>query len=75
MSKAEIIAELSRLDAADLADVREWLERLPRGQAVSEVGLAPRSGKATVRTPRLARPADASAFAKQVVELPRDAAV
>lgn len=70
MSAAEIIAELPRLTAAELAEVQAKLRELElKRDAVASKTLPPRA--AHVRTPRLARPEQAQDFVKHVVELGR----
>lgn len=72
MSKAEILAELAHLSPDDLAEVRARLDRLARDQTATASNGAPIP---TVRipTPRLADPARAADFRKQVTELPAHA--
>ncbi|HEV8608392.1 MAG TPA: hypothetical protein VGQ99_23870 [Tepidisphaeraceae bacterium] len=72
MSKTEIMAELAHLSPQDLAEVRAWLDRLARDKGASRSGpsAAPR-----IRSPRLANPAQAKDFIKQVRELPPHAGV
>ena len=66
MSTAEIIAELPRLTAEELAQVQAKLRELVEpGRAVPQ---SPR-----IRSPRLARPEQAKDFIKHVVELAPDA--
>jgi hypothetical protein len=63
MSTAEIIAELSRLSAEELAEVQvKMRELVEAGRAVPRM-----------HSPRLARPEQAKDFIKQVVELAPDA--
>jgi len=66
------MAELAHLSAQDLAEVREWLERLSRERATSPAASAP---PPRMRSPRLAKPAQYRDFIKQVTELPPHAAV
>jgi hypothetical protein len=68
MSKAEIIAELAHLSPQDLADVRAWLDRLSLDKTASTSGKAG-TVSARIRSPRLAKPAQATDFTKQVTEL------
>jgi hypothetical protein len=78
MSTAEIIAELPRLSAAELAQVDAKLrELLAPGRASVQDGAAARTkpiaaaaaGAAPrIHTPRLARPEQSKDFIKQVVE-------
>jgi hypothetical protein len=71
MSKTEIMAELAHLSAQDLAEVRAWLDRLALDRSVAKSPAAtPR-----IRSPRLAKPAQAKEFIKQVRELPSHAGV
>ena len=63
MGKTEIMAELAHLSPQDLAEVRAWLDRL----AVDKKASPP---VARIRSPRLANPAQAKHFIKQVTELP-----
>jgi hypothetical protein len=66
MSTAEIIAELPRLSAEDLAQVQAKLRELVGpGRYVSR---PPR-----IHSPRLARPEQAKDFIKQVLEIAPDA--
>jgi hypothetical protein len=74
MSKAEIMAELAHLSAEDLADVRAWLDQLALEKAVSKAD-RPAAMTARIRSPRLAKPAQAADFIKQVSELPANAAL
>jgi len=74
MSKAEILAELAHMSAEDLADVRAWLDRLALEKSVTKLGAAG-TAAARMRSPRLANPAQAADFIKQVTELPADAAL
>lgn len=68
MSAAEIIAELPRLTAAELAEVQAKLRELElKRDAAASKTPAPRT--AQVRTPRLARPEQSKDFVKHVVEL------
>jgi len=67
MSTAEIIAELPRLSAEELAQIQAKLRELvePKRNAVQ-------SSPGTVRrilSPRLARPEQSKDFIKQIVEL------
>jgi hypothetical protein len=66
MSTAEIIAELPRLSAAELAQVQAKLRELagPRRDV---------PGPLRIQSPRLARPEQSKDFIKQVVELEPDA--
>jgi len=75
MGKTEILTELARLTQEELTDVRRWLDqRLTAMKPVpASHGLGP--GVARLRSPRLADPARAIDFAKQVTELPADAAL
>jgi hypothetical protein len=66
MSTAEIIAELPRLTAAELAQVQAKLREL-----VEPSRDVSRSSR--IHSPRLARPEQAKDFIKQVVELTPDA--
>jgi hypothetical protein len=78
MSKTEILAELAHLSPSDLADVKAWLDRhltSPDAATAVDVSRFPPAGRSHLRTPRLADPARAADFVKQVVELPADAAV
>jgi hypothetical protein len=72
MSKAEIMAELAHLSAEDLADVRAWIDQLALEKTVS-VASGATAGTARIRSPRLAKPAQAADFAKQVSELSANA--
>jgi mRNA-degrading endonuclease RelE of RelBE toxin-antitoxin system len=63
MSTAEIIAELPRLSAAELAQVQAKLREL-----VESSRELPR-----IHSPRLARPEQSKDFIKQIVELAPDA--
>jgi hypothetical protein len=74
MGKAEIIAELAHLSPEDLAYVREWLDQLALHKAASKANERPRVN-ARIRSPRLAKPAQATDFTKQVMELSANAAV
>jgi hypothetical protein len=64
MSKTEIMAELAHLSSLDLAEVRAWLDQL-----VLDKNPSPSTTR--IRSPRLAKPAQAKQFTKQVTELPR----
>jgi hypothetical protein len=68
------MAELAQLSAEDRAEVRAWLNRLTpeicRPHAADLANPAPR-----LRSPRLADPAKAADFAKQVTELPANASL
>ena len=66
MSTAEIIAELPRLTAEELAQVQAKLRELVEPRHA--VRRPPQ-----IHTPRLARPEQAKDFIKQVVELAPDA--
>ena len=66
MSAAEIIAELPRLNAIELAQVHARLRELANPR--SQTPLQPR-----IHSPRLAHPEQSKDFVKQVVELPSDA--
>ena len=66
MSTAEIIAELPRLSAAELAQVQAKLRELV--EPGSATHRPPR-----IHSPRLARPEQSKDFIKQVVELAPDA--
>jgi hypothetical protein len=66
MSTAEIIAELRRLSAAELAEVQATLRELV--QPSDNVPRPPR-----IHSPRLARPEQSKDFIKQVVEPAADA--
>jgi hypothetical protein len=66
MSAAEIIAELPRLSAAELAQVQAKLREVVR--ANRDVPRPPR-----IHSPRLARPEQSKDFIKQIVELAPDA--
>ncbi|MEX0775728.1 MAG: hypothetical protein WD042_08460 [Phycisphaeraceae bacterium] len=66
MSTAEIIAELPRLSAAELALVQAKLREL-----VEPSPALPRGPR--IHSPRLAQPQQAKDFTKQVVELSPDA--
>jgi hypothetical protein len=73
MSKSEIIAELAHLSPEELADVKAWIDqRADRDGSASQKRGA---REAYVRSPRLANPAQASDFRKQVTELSADAGV
>ena len=74
MSKAEIIAELAHLSAEDLADVRAWLDRVALEKSVTTPVESQRVAS-RIRSPRLATPAQAGDFVKQVTELSTDAAL
>ena len=65
MSTAEIIAELPRLSAAELAQVQAKLRELV--ESSRDVPRGPR-----IHSPRLARPEESKHFIKQVVELAPD---
>jgi hypothetical protein len=75
MSKTEIMAELAHLSPQDLAEVRAWLDR----QLMSPESIVTFRGVdgecPRIRTPRLADPARAADFIKQVTELAPDASV
>ncbi|MGA2232939.1 MAG: hypothetical protein ABSH22_18725 [Tepidisphaeraceae bacterium] len=63
MSTAEIIAELPRLSAAELAQIQAKLRELVEpGRAIQR---SPR-----IHSPRLAQPEQSRDFVKQVVESP-----
>jgi hypothetical protein len=64
MSTAEIIAELPRLTAAELAQVQAKLRELV--EPTDNIPQPPR-----IHSPRLARPQQSKDFIKQVVELAR----
>jgi len=66
MSTAEIIAELPRLSAEELAQVQAKLREL-----VGPTRDIPRSPR--IHSPRLARPEQFKDFIKQIVELAPDA--
>ena len=68
MSTAEIIAELPRLSAAELAQVRAKLRELV------EPSREP-ARPTRIHSPRLAHPEQSKDFIKQVVELPADAKI
>lgn len=74
MGKTEIIAELSNLTAEDLADVRAWIDRIvpdKTGARTEKRAMV----TAQIRTPRLANPAQAADFIKQVREMPANASI
>ena len=66
MSTAEIIAELPRLNSAELAQVQAKVRELV--EPSRDVPRPPR-----IHSPRLARPEQLKDFIKQVVELAPDA--
>jgi hypothetical protein len=66
MSTAEIIAELPRLSAEELAQVQAKLREL--AGSARDIPRPPR-----IHSPRLARPEQSKDFIKQVVELAPDA--
>jgi hypothetical protein len=66
MSTAEIIAELPRLTAEELAQVQAKLQEL--SQPGGNVPRLPR-----IHSPRLARPEQAKDFIKRIVEIASDA--
>jgi hypothetical protein len=70
MSTAEIIAQLPRLSAEELAQVQAKLRELvePARKAVQTAGHSPR-----IHSPRLAHPEQFKDFKKQVMELAPDA--
>jgi len=67
MSKTEIMAELAHLSPQDLAEVRAWLDRMALDKSASGSGQTPTP---RIGSPRLANPAQAKDFIKQVRELP-----
>ena len=68
MSTAEIIAELPRLSATELAEVQAKLSELVAPTGAQSGARSPR-----IHSPRLAHPAQSKDFVKQVVELAADA--
>jgi hypothetical protein len=74
MSKAEILAELARLSAKGLADVRASLDRLMADKKIHEVGM-PTLGTPRIRSPRLADRKQSADFVKHVREIASDAAI
>ena len=71
MSTAEIIAELPRLSAAELAEVQAKLSELVAPASAQPGPVGARSPR--IHSPRLAHPAQSKDFVKQVVELAPDA--
>ena len=71
MSTAEIIAELPRLSAAELAEVQAKLSELVAPASAQSRPVGARSPR--IHSPRLAHPAQSKDFVKQVVELAPDA--
>ena len=67
MGKAEIIAELDRLSAEELAEVRARLDQLAPQIHPQQPG---NGATPRLRSPRLANPAQARDFVKQVTDLP-----
>jgi hypothetical protein len=74
MGKAALMAELARLSPEDLAEVRAWLDRLPRATSTPAAARM-QSAAPRLRSPRLANPAQRPDFKKQVMELPADASL
>ena len=74
MGKTEIMAELAHLSPEDLAEVRAWLDAIARENGSQNVMKSARPAP-RLRTPRLANPAQAADFRKQVTEQPAHAAV
>ena len=68
MSKAEIIAELAQLTPEDLADIRAWLDCIAGEKSAAGAVIAS-TRAARIRSPRLADPAKAADFKKDVTEL------
>lgn len=74
MGKTELMQELAQLSPEDLADVGAWLDRVAPEKNTTHPP-KPSPGAARIRLPRLANPAQSRDFAKQVMELPADAAL
>jgi hypothetical protein len=74
MSKDALMAELAQLSPQELAEVRAWIDHIAPGSRASAAAPAGH-GAARLRSPRLADPAQAGDFKKQVTELPTNAAL
>jgi hypothetical protein len=75
MSTAEIIAELPRLSAVELAQVEAKLRELIESPRATAQTMTSAAKPARIHSPRLARPEQSKDFVKQVVELSPDAAL
>jgi len=74
MSTAEIIAELPRLSAAELAQIEAKLRELASSRAAAQ-SRTPVANPPRIHSPRLASPEQSKDFIKQVVELAPDAKI
>lgn len=75
MSKDALIAELAQLSPQELAEVRAWIDRIAPDWRASAGGPAAGHGIPRLRSPKIADPAQAGDFKKQVTELPTNAAL
>lgn len=75
MSAAEIIAELPRLSARELAEIQAKLSELVSPPPSSTQPAANSARAVRIYSPRLAHPEQSKDFVKQIVELSPDAAL